>query len=86
MNNPVKLTDVLLVALIILMILAFMWSPSPRLNNSDKPFVVVKIKTTTVYGEAKYYGKNDSRALSRQRPIILPVGLYNLGDTIILKK
>ena len=54
--------------------------------NSKAPFVVEKIKKVNK-SMARYYGseKNSYYKIRTPKPsVILPIGLYNVGDTILI--
>jgi len=73
---------------IILISLLFSCTTIPILNNIYIPFIVGKIEkfdnefsiytSSTMSNKIKLAGNHPS--------IILPTGMYNIGDTIILKK
>jgi hypothetical protein len=62
----------------------------PVLNNPKKPFVVCKISVydkthSNYYNEIRTSGGRSGDVISYSR-IILPNGMFNIGDVIVVKK
>lgn len=59
---------------------------TPQLDG-DKPFIVTSIEQLPEANMAEYFGTEgyDMRGFSNRHPsIILPIRLYNIGDTITI--
>ena len=84
-ENFVMIIACICVILITWIFLSF--GSSPILDNKEDPFIVRKISTCWwTPGHARYYGKKQKAPLTSPKSIILEIGKYNVGDTILLKK
>jgi hypothetical protein len=85
-------TIAVLVILAIIFTIGFLTScanQTPMLGNKTSPFIVDEIEQTSIPGFAKYLSTssrgmefNNFFILSNRAAIDLPVGAYNIGDTI----
>ena len=79
----------LLFTLISLSLVGCMGNDTPILNNPKYPYVVTSIVVFNG-GMCRYYSENngfftDIGVLGEDRCLIAPTGMYNVGDTILLR-
>jgi hypothetical protein len=74
-----------IIYLILVVILTGCGYSSPKINDSERPFVVYEIRSTKGY-YVKYISRCQNTELltleSRKTCVIAPIGMYNIGDTI----
>ena len=79
-----------LVILIFVIILTACGHDSPKFNDFNDPFVVDKIEhyagNLSLYTSRVSKGNVDNYFWKGTACIALPTGMYNIGDTIIIKK
>jgi hypothetical protein len=84
-----KISTVAAIALYAMLCVVFSGCDSTPIINGQKPFIVNQIDEISS-GMCEYYGGNDAKwdgnGFSGRPSIVLPKGMYNIGDTVRWQK